>query len=132
MAWKEEMGLAELLPGLAVFNGFLQNRAPNAEGLGSDADAAAIQRGQHLLETFARLSQQVFLGDPGIFENQFRRSGSIDAEFFLDRSHIESRGVLEIDDKGADPLVALALVGNGGEHTVIGDVAVGDEFLRRR
>jgi len=69
-----DYGFTKLHPFLGVIQGILQSSLANAAGLGTDADAARIQTGEHLPETLTGFPQDVFHRHFRVFKNQLRRS----------------------------------------------------------
>jgi hypothetical protein len=76
-------GLAELDALLGVRDGRLKGALGDAQRLGRDADAAAVQRGHGDLEALALLAQQVFLRDLHIVEDQLAGGGGADAQLVV-------------------------------------------------
>ena len=121
--------LPELHPLLGVFDGVLEGRPADPAGLGADADPSRIEAREHLLESLAGLSEQIFRRHLGVLKDQLRRPGGEKTHFLLHLPDPETRGVLQVDDQVDDGPVTAGRIGCGGQHAVARDVAAGDEAL---
>ena len=122
------MGCTELLALLGVGQGPLEGAFGDAERLGGDADAAAVQGVHGDLEALPFLAEQVLHRDAQVVEGKGGGVAAADPHlvFVLEDRHTRR---LQVDDKGADPLVLQDLVGGGQEDAGPQIAAVGDEDL---
>ncbi|CAN4021913.1 Spermidine/putrescine-binding periplasmic protein, partial [Dysosmobacter welbionis] len=121
-------GLAELDTALGVGHGLFHGALGNAQSLGRDADAAAVQGLHGDLEALALLAQQVLLGNDAVGEHDLGGGGAVQAHLLFVLAHGEA-GEAALHDEGGDAAGALGLVGHGEDHEHVGHVAVGDEDL---
>src|SRR5699024_756556 len=124
---------AKLLALLDVGHGLVDGAFRNAQGLGGDADAAAVQGRHGQLEAAALDAQQAVLGDQAVFHDQLAGGGAADAHLLLGLADLEA-GVGALDDEGGDLLgLAAALVhhgaGDGNDDEHVGKACVGDKDL---
>ena len=121
-------GLAELDAALGIIDGLFHCALGNPQGLGSDADPAAVQGLHGDGEAAAFFAQQVLLGHDAVGEDDLGGGGTMEAHLDLVLAHGEA-GEAALDNKGGDALGALALVGHGEDHKHISNIAIGDEDL---
>jgi len=87
----------------------IQGSLGDAEGLGGDADATAVQRLHRDLETVADIAEKVFGGNAAVFKDEFEGGGGADTHLpFLLAEGKAGRALL--DDEGADSVVLLRLL----------------------
>ena len=126
-------GTAELDALLGVGDGLLDRTLSDAQGLGGDADTAAVQRLHGQGEALAGLAQQAVLGDLAVLKDQLAGGGAADAHLLLVLAHGEA-GIGALHDEGGDllhraaPLVGVG-AGDGEHHEHVGVARVGDENL---
>ncbi len=83
MAWNVGERLAELLALLGVGERLLESALGDADRLGRDADAAAVERRHGDLEALAVLAQALAGRDAHVVESQLGGAGGVDAELEL-------------------------------------------------
>ena len=121
-------GLAELDALLGVLQGGLVGPLGDAQGLGRDADAAAVQGGHGDLEALALLAQQVLPGHLHVVEDQLGGGGGADAHLVVVVAELEALPAL-LHDEGGDAPGADVGGGDGKDHVGVRLGGVGDEDL---
>jgi len=97
----------------------------DAAGLGSDADAAAVERGESDSVAFALAADAVGFGDFAIGEDEFAARGGVDAEFFFFFADLEARRAF-FDDQSGDAFFALRRISVDVNDRCVGGAAIGD------
>ena len=120
--------LLELLALHQVLPSDLESALCDAQSLGSDADAAAVQGLQCGVEALAGRRDHVGHGHMHVGEVQLADHGAADAHGVVAGADGEARGVL-LHDKGSHALGAQLVVGQSVDGEVIRQRAVGDEAL---
>ena len=121
-------GLSELNTLLGVLHGGLIGPLGDAQRLGRDADAPAVQGGHGDLEALALLAQQVLLGNLHVVEIQLAGGGRADAHLVIVLLKGKALPAL-FHDKGGDAPRSDTGGGDGEHHIGAGLAAVGDEYL---
>ncbi len=121
-------GGAELHAFLRIGQGILIRTLGDAQCLGGNADAPAIQCGHSNLEALSFEPQQVFLRDTHVVKLQLRCAGGPDAHLVIGLREGESGHVL-FDDKRRNPAGALCGIRAGEHHIGVGFRGIGDEDL---
>ena len=121
-------GLAELDALLGIAQRVLKRALGDAQRLGGDADASAVQRGHGDLEAVPLLAQQVFLGNLHIVEDQFRRGGGANAHLVIVVAELKALPALLHDESGDAPGADVRR-GDGENHIGVRLRGVGNEDL---
>ena len=121
-------GLAELNATLGVVDSLLQSALGNAQRLGSDANAPAVQSRHGNGETLALCAQQILPGDNAVLEYDLSGGTAVEAQLLLVFAHREA-GEAALHDKCGDALGATRFVSHGEHHENIRYIAVGNEDL---
>ena len=119
-------GLAELNPLLGVLQGGLIGPLGDAQGLGCDADTAAVEGGHGDFEAVTLLAQQVFLGYLHIIKDQLSGRGGADTHLVIVVAKLESLPAL-LHNEGGDAPGADVRGGDGKDHIGVRLGGVGDE-----
>src|SRR5580692_3476774 len=82
----------------------------DAAGLGGDADAAAVERGERDFVTFAFAADAIGFGDFAIGEDEFAARGGVDAKFFFFFADLETWRAFFNDQRG-DAFFAFGRIG---------------------
>ena len=122
----EADGLAELDALLGVGHGGVIGPLGDAQRLGRDTDAAAVQGGHGDLEAVALLAQQVLPGHFHIVKDQLGSGGGADAHFVVVVAEVEALPAL-LHDEGADAPGADIRCGDGKDHIGVRLGGVGNE-----
>mgnify|MGYP000526683930 CR=1 FL=1 len=102
------MGLPNWTRALGVGHGLFHGALGNAQSLGRDADAAAVQGLHGDLEALALLAQQVLLGNDAVGEHDLGGGGAVQAHLLFVLAHGEA-GEAALHDEAEMPRVPLDL-----------------------
>ena len=119
-------GPAELDALLGILHRRLKGPLGDAQRLGRDADAPAVQRAHGNFKPHALLAQQILLRHMHVVEVELAGGGGADAHFIVVRLEGEALPAL-FHDKGGDAPGADARRGDGKDHIGVRLAAVGDE-----
>src|SRR3954467_13677028 len=114
---------------LRIVARLLERGATDANRLGADPDATAVERGHGDLEPVALVPEPLGSGYLHVLEEDRARGRRADAELVVGLLAQEARGGRLQDERG-DPLRALGEIGHREEHDTVGDGSVGDPILR--
>ena len=100
MAWLSAMGPPNCSRWSAVGEGRLVGALGDADTLGGDADAPAVEERHGDLEAFALLPQQAIGGELGVLVDKLGGFGGADAHLVLELADGEAGGVFGADEGG--------------------------------
>ena len=118
-------GMAEGEALLRVFGGGFKGALGDADGLGGDADAAAVERGESDFVAFTFVADAIGGGDFAIGEDQFAAGRGANAEFLFFLADLEAGRAFFHDQRG-DPFFALFRMRVDVDDGGIGGAAVGN------
>ena len=121
-------GLAELDALLGIGQCVLKGALGDAQRLGGNADASAVQRRHGDLEAVALLAQQVLLGNLHIVEDQLRRGGGANAHLVVVVTELKALPAL-FHNEGGDAPCADVRRSDGENHIDVCLGGIGDEDL---
>src|SRR5690606_17562220 len=98
--------LAKLLPLLHVAQRRIEGTLRDTDHLGTNADAALVERLDRDLVALSHRTQHIGRRHPAVLEDQLDRAGGADAELLLTLADAET-GEVALDDESGDALVAL-------------------------
>ncbi len=118
-----------MLAFVGVIDGQLERSLRQAERLGGDAGARAVERHHRVLEAAALFAaEQVLLGHAAVLEVQLDDGHAADAHLVLVLADAVALGPL-FDDEPGDPAGAAAWRGDGEDRVERGDRAAGVPLL---
>ena len=129
IAWCCAIGTTHRLPTLGVDNCLVEGGLGDAGRPRGDVDSADLESRDHLLKSAAfAAAEQVAGRDACVFEEEFRRLGTLVAELVDCSSDRESRCALLHQESGDAAVTRLGRgVGLGHRQVDVAAVAVGDE-----
>ena len=118
-------GVAEGHALFRIFESGFERALRDAAGLGGDADAAAVERGERDFVAFAFVADAIGFRDFAIGEDEFAARGGVDAEFFFFLADFET-GRAFFDDERGDAFFAFGRIGVDVDDGGVSGAAVGD------
>src|SRR5438552_755915 len=121
--------LPELDPRLRVLDRRLEKPLRRADGVGSEAEPAEVERAKRDLEALALGADPLRPGDPHLAEVELRGRRAVQTHLWVVRPDLETRRPA-VDSKCGDPLRAGPAVERREDREHVGDRRVRDERLR--
>ena len=132
---KSELGVLETGDGASELNALINvlyslvdSALSDTDSLCRNTDTAAVEGCHGDLEALAFLTEEVFLGNLDVVENELAGSGCAKTHLILRLRDGEALQT-SLEDEGADASGALLLVGHGENDENVGCAGIGDEDL---